>query len=289
MEVIFWGSRGSVPCFSKQKVHFGTNTSCLEINIPGEEKIVFDAGTGIVSLGTHLEHQGLKERETIHLFFSHFHWDHIQGLPFFKPVYKKDWTVILYGQPGRPCEAGQPDQPGIEGVFSTQMMEPFFPLKFEQLPAKMVRVPITDPVELKRSRITPFPLNHPQGCYGYIVETDGCKFVYATDTEPDGGEMDALLLEKAHKADVLAMDAQNSLEETPKRKGWGHSSWEDCIRVAREAGVRRLVLFHHDPFHDDHQVQDKQRQAQRLFPDTICSYEGLRIRIDAPEVGKVGG
>jgi phosphoribosyl 1,2-cyclic phosphodiesterase len=274
MEIIFWGSRGSVPCFSKQKVHFGTNTSCIEVRVPGEERILFDAGTGIVSVGVHMERQGLNPEERIHLFFSHFHWDHIQGFPFFRPLYRKDITVNLYG---RPRADGRK---GIEEAFSKQMTDPFFPLPFEALPANLVIVPVTDPVHLVKSVVTPFSLNHPQHCYAYVVEAEGKKLVYATDTEPDGGDMDALLIRMAEGADILVMDANNSLEESSKRKGWGHSNWQECAYIAREARVGRLILFHHDPFHDDDEVQDKQRQAQKIFPDTICAYEGLRVRID---------
>lgn len=268
MEVTFWGSRGSVPCFSKQKVHFGTNTSCVEVRVPGEERIIFDAGTGIVSLGVHLERQGLQPEEKFHLFFSHFHWDHIQGFPFFKPLYRKDITVRLYGQPG------------IDAAFSKQMTNPFFPLPFEALPAQLDLRSVQGPVQLGGAVVTPFRLHHPQGCYAWIVEAGGRKFVYATDTEPDGGERDEALVRRAEGADVLVMDANNSLEETPKRTGWGHSDWRECVRVARAAKVGRLILFHHDPFHDDDQVQEKQREAQKIFPDAICAYEGLRVRID---------
>jgi len=267
MEVVFWGCRGSVPCFSKQKVRFGTNTSCLELILSPRYRLIFDAGTGIVSLGTHLEHLGFKERETYHLFFSHFHWDHIQGLPFFKPMFKKRFTINLYGQAE------------IESVFSTQMTAPFFPIPFSAFPAKTNLVTLTGPVEIGHTRISSFTLNHPQGCLSYIVERQGKKLVYATDTEPDGGAMDRLLVERCRGADVLIMDSNNTPEESQQRAGWGHSDWKDCVRVADEAGVKRLILFHHDPFHDDAQVQEKQRLAQEVFPETICAYEGLRIHL----------
>jgi len=267
MELVFWGCRGSVPCFSKQKVHFGTNTSCLEMNLSPGPRLIFDAGTGIVSLGIQLERLGRLNSETHHLFFSHFHWDHIQGLPFFRPMFSKECKVCLYGLPG------------IESVFSQQMTDPFFPLPFEALPAKTTIVPVEEPLEIKGAKVTPFPLNHPQGSYCYRVEYGGKVLIYATDSEPDGGEMDALLVEKCQGGDILIMDSNNTPDESKVRKGWGHSSWEDCVAVAKGAGIKRLILSHHDPFHDDEQVREKQRNAQKAFPETICAYEGLRIRV----------
>jgi len=267
MEVVIWGARGSVPCSSKQKIHYGTNTPCIEVELAGGERIIFDAGTGLVSLGNYLEKLGFPGCERIHLFFSHFHWDHVQGLPFFKVVYRKETTLRLYGQPG------------IEVVFSGQMVAPFSPVPFEALPAKIEVVTVDAPLVIGGASVTPVPLNHPQGCYAYVVENGGRKFVYATDTEPDGGEADARLIEAARGAGLLVMDSNHLLHEVEARRGWGHSSWKRCVEVAQAAGVKRLVLFHHDPFHDDEMVTRKERMAQELFPETVCAYEGMRVKV----------
>lgn len=267
MEVVIWGSRGSVPCSSRQKIHFGTNTPCVEVDIPGGERVVFDAGTGLVSLGNHLEKLGFPGCEKIHLFFSHFHWDHVQGLPFFKVVYRKQTTLKLYGQPG------------IERVFSDQMTAPFSPVPFEALPARIEVTTLEGPVTVGGATVTPVPLNHPQGCYAYIVEHGDRKFVYATDTEPDGGEADARLEEAVRGAGLLVMDSNHLLEEVDARRGWGHSSWKNCAELALRAGVKRLVLFHHDPFHDDEMVTRKERLAQEIFPESVCAYEGMRVKV----------
>ncbi len=267
MDVVFWGARGSVPCSSKQKITYGTNTPCLEMVFSDHERIVFDAGTGLVSLGNHLEKLGFPNCDRIHLFFSHFHWDHVQGLPFFKAVYRKETTLRLYGQPG------------IETVFSSQMTAPFSPVPFEALPAKIEVITLDAPIALGDVRVTPIPLNHPQGCYAYAVEHRGRKILYATDTEPDGGPMDASLLAGARGADVLVMDSNNAVEELEQRRGWGHSSWVDCVNLAQKAGVKKLILFHHDPFHDDEKVTQKQRLAQERFPDSFCAYEGMRVKV----------
>ena len=265
MEVTFWGTRGSVPCFSKQKIHFGSNTSCLEVKLGGTERLLFDAGTGIVSLGNQLHNGGLIEEETLHLFFSHFHWDHIQGLPFFKMVYHPDARIVIYGRPG------------VESVFSSQLLGPYSPIPLEALAARIEFVTVEGPLQVGHAKITPFPVNHPQSCLGYVIEAGGVRLTYATDSEPDGGDMDRLLVEHARGADLLIQDSNNTVEEAPHRKGWGHSTWLDCVRTAREAGVRRLALTHHDTFHSDREIRRKERMAQKEFPASFCAYDGLTV------------
>lgn len=267
VELVFWGTRGSVPCFSGDKVRFGTNTSCLEITWSKNERIIFDAGTGIIHLGNYLKNGGGSSPKPIHLFLSHFHWDHIHGLPFFKPIYSKNHHIIIHGRPG------------VELVFKGQLIEPFSPIPFEALSAHIEFRKIKDPVRVGEAVIEPFELNHPQGCYGYAVNIRGKKIVYATDTERDNGPMDELLLEKSRDADCLIMDSNNSLEEDEKRQGWGHSTWRDCAAVAKAGGVHRLVLFHNDALHKDTECQRKEQLAQELFSDTLCAYDGLVLDI----------
>lgn len=267
MEVTIWGARGSVPNFHREKIQFGTNTSCISLYAHHSERIIFDAGTGIVTLGDEIEKGGYKGCDRIHVFFSHFHWDHIQGLPFFKPIYKKTCDIILYGQPG------------IQKAFSKQMMAPFFPIPFESLPAKIEIRTIHEPITIGTIKLIFFPLFHPQGCFGYRVEHENKVFVYATDTEPNSGRMDKILVENAKDADLLIMDSDFTLDEAKQRKGWGHSSWKDAVNTAKAANVKRLVLFHHDPFHNDTIVAEKEKQAQKEFPNTCSAFEGLVIEV----------
>lgn len=267
MNITFWGVRGSAPCFSRDRVHFGTNTSCLEIREHGVERLIFDGGTGLVALGDHLDRTDYDEGDVLHLFFSHFHWDHIQGLPFFKPVYRKGTKIVIYGRPS------------VETVLTSQLVPPFCPIPMEAVGAELQFVTMKAPVTLGPFVVTPFPLNHPQGSNGYVVETENRKAVYATDTEPDGGPMDRALREYARAADVLIMDSNNGVEEAERRRGWGHSTWRDCISVAREAGARTLVLNHHDAFQNDDAVREKEAMARREFPDVFCAYEGLTLAV----------
>jgi phosphoribosyl 1,2-cyclic phosphodiesterase len=267
MKVRIWGARGSVPCFSKKKSHFGTNTSCVEIKFSDKERLIFDAGTGIVSMGNHLSEKNLKGEQTLYLFLSHFHWDHIQGLPFFKPVFSKDASIHIFGKEG------------TEMVFSSQMIEPFYPVPIKALPAKITTDHIKSPMNVWNSRIIPFPLNHPQGALGYRIEHNKKVVVYATDTEPDGGKFDEILLENCKNADLLIMDSNNSLEEAKVRVGWGHSTWQDCTEVSEKCGIKKLILFHHDPFHDDNSVFEKEAFAQRNFRNSFSAFEEMQIDI----------
>ncbi len=267
MDITFWGVRGSTPCFSRDKVHFGTNTSCLGIWEDGGDRLIFDAGTGIVALGDQLEQARFPNCDSIHLFLSHFHWDHIQGLPFFKPVYRKGTRLVIYGRPG------------VQAVLSNQLVPPFCPIPLDAVAADLDFVVMDGPVEIGPLVVSPFDLNHPQGSNGYVVASEHRRAVYATDTEPDGGAMDRLLRDRARGAHLLVMDSNNSLEEAERRKGWGHSTWRDCIDAAREAGVSRLVLNHHDAFQNDDTIRAKESMARAEFPQALCAYEGLNLTL----------
>ncbi len=267
MDVTIWGSRGSVPSFSRDKVQFGTNTSSVEIRLPEGECVLLDAGTGIVGLGDRVARPGGEACGTVHLFLTHFHWDHIQGLPFFKPIYKRGIKLAIYGPPG------------VENVLSGQIIPPFCPIPREALAASIEFVTVRDSVRLGGAVITAFPTNHPQGCTGYIVEAAGRKLCYATDLEPDGAVLDRILLEAAKGSHLLIHDSTDSLEDAPNRKGWGHSTWRDSIRTARSSGSTRLVLSHHDAFENDDHIRRKETLAQAEFQDCLCAFDGLHLSV----------
>ncbi len=267
MELLFWGARGSIPNFTKQKVHFGVNTSCVEmLDVPGH-RIIFDAGTGIVSLGNIVAQKKDPTPKVVHIILSHFHWDHIQGLPFFKPAFSPDSEIHIYGKPG------------LEKVLSRQMTAPFSPVTIDMLPASIHLHTVREPFDIESVHIHPFWLHHPQGCLGFRISMEEKTWVYATDTEPDGGELDEALLRDVEGADLLVMDANFMVEEAPLRKGWGHSTWEDACLVSKKAGVKKLALFHHDPFHEDDLIFQKERQAQALFPRSLAAFEGLKLAV----------
>ncbi len=267
MKVLIWGARGSVPCFSKRKNHFGTNTPCVEVKFSKTERIILDAGTGLVSMGNSIFEKSNLSTEPFNIFLSHFHWDHIQGLPFFKPVFQKEVSINIYGKEE------------IDKVFSSQMITPFYPVPFGNLPAKINAVHVDSSISLFSAKITPFQLNHPQGCIGYRIEHNGKILVYATDTEPDEGKLDKILIDHSKGADLLIMDSNNTPEEAAFRKGWGHSTYIDCVNIANKADVKRLILFHHDPFHDDSVVFEKEAKAKRLFRNSFAAFEDMQIDV----------
>ena len=265
MHLRFWGVRGSAPTPGPTTVEYGGNTACVELEAPGEEAIVFDGGSGIRDLGLKL-----KARR-IHLFLTHFHWDHIQGIPFFVPLYNPANHVTIYSS-----RFSAPLQAALTGL----MAEPYFPVKFETLLAKI------DLVELGNSKtqvgevsVGCFEANHPQGACGYRIDSGGSSAVYSPDREHGHPHLDQVLVEAARGASVLVVDSQYTPEEYPSHQGWGHSTWPESIRVAREAGVKRLVLFHHDPAHNDETLRAIETQARCEFSETYVAKEGWTVEI----------
>ena len=270
---VFWGVRGSIPVPGPATATIGGNTSCVEVRC-GESILVFDGGTGLRGLGNQL----LKQMPvTVHLFFSHVHWDHIQGFPFFAPAFVPGNTIHMYG--GRNV-AGT-----VETALAGQMESPNFPVVLKDLPSRLVfhDMKEDEPMEIDGAiRITPTSGNHPGGVLVYRVEYRGKTLVYATDTE-HYALPDPKLVKAAQGADVLIYDSQYTPEEyagtngASAKTGWGHSTFEAAIQLAEAAGVKKYVLYHHDPGQDDAAVREKERRAKAIFPDSIAAFEGLTI------------
>jgi phosphoribosyl 1,2-cyclic phosphodiesterase len=266
MYVKFWGVRGSIPTPTSQNMGSGGNTSCLEVRLPGGEVIIVDGGTGVRPLGAALSAAAGGKVTDLHLFLTHFHWDHIQGLPFFQPLYSKDNSVTFYSM-----KTPEETREILEG----QMNVPYFPVDFRFLPAKRHFVDITGKVfHFGDTEVNNFALNHPQGCHGYSFTHHGRKLVFASDLEHGVPEFDAILLEAAADADVLIFDAQFTPEEYEKRHGWGHSTWLQATEVAKQTRAKKLVLFHHDPGHGDEVMQIILAHAREYFPETYLAVEG---------------
>ncbi len=275
----FWGVRGSVATAGASTASVGGNTSCIEVRC-GHELIILDAGTGLRALGAALP-RGLPLDASILL--SHFHWDHIQGFPFFGPAYVPGNHLDLYG-PER--SAGKDGN--IREAFEAQMRAPHFPVGLDAMRASLGFFPVAagQVFQIGAAKITAAAACHPNGCLAYRIEHDGCSLVYATDTEhlPDG-VLDPSLLALARGADVLIYDAQYTDEEYGAgKRGWGHSTPSEGVRLAREAKVGQLVLFHHDPLHDDFLVARIEAETRRLFPATTAAREGLTIALGAVAV-----
>ncbi len=273
MLIKFWGVRGSVPSGNKETCGIGGNTTCVEVRC-GKETLIFDAGTGIRNLGNNLDSQNPFHAR---IFFTHVHWDHIQGLPFFPPIYQARNEFTIYG--------GTFFNESIYTILKKQMSPPVFPVSLEDLPATFKfeslqkgQVLQTEDFVLKHQQI-----NHPNGALAFRVDTHNRSMVFATDVEPVDGKLDPGLVEFCRGTDVLIHDAQYTREEYlglnghHSRVGWGHSTPNDAVRLAQAAEVKFLALFHHDPSHDDEFIKNIEAESRKQFPDCVAAYEGLEI------------
>jgi phosphoribosyl 1,2-cyclic phosphodiesterase len=270
MAVKFWGVRGSIPTPLAANMGYGGNTTCLEISVPGTEPVIIDGGSGMHGLGAELARQYAGQRLSLNVLMTHFHWDHIQGIPFFAPLYSAGNAVTFWSD-----HAVGRIQETLEG----QMMSPYFPVPFNQVPGHRNFGHLTDRQRMGELTVRPFPLNHPQGAVGYRLEHGGKAIVHISDHEQGDLNIDRIILEHATGADVLIIDAQYTPEEYEQKRGWGHSTWKSAVETARAANVNELVLFHHDPVHDDVFVDSMVAEARRYFARTRAAREGETISL----------
>jgi phosphoribosyl 1,2-cyclic phosphodiesterase len=275
MEIRFWGVRGSIASPGPDTAIVGGNTSCVEV-VCGNTHLILDAGTGLRRLGDSLMSKGAPVRSS--LLLSHFHWDHIQGLPFFVPAYTPTTHLEIVGM-------AHP-QTSLRDALARQMRAPHFPVDLSDLGAELAwrEVRPYEGFEIGEARIRAAKLNHPGGVTAYRIEHAGRSLVYATDTEHYSC-VDPVLRQLAQGADVLVYDAQYTPEEYAGTKGrskvgWGHSTYVAGCEVAKEAGVSKLVLFHHDPTRSDEGVVRIEELANEVLPGTIAAREGLEIELD---------
>jgi phosphoribosyl 1,2-cyclic phosphodiesterase len=266
LTLTLWGVRGSIPAPGEQTVRYGGNTPCVSVQWGDKRCLVLDAGTGIRLLGDSL----LTSRSEIHVILSHSHWDHIQGFPFFAPIYDRDRVVHMYPSPvdkGTLCSL-------IE-----QMDGAHFPIRAEDLMGINDCI-LTDPIDHLAGqgiRLSQIALNHPGGACGYRVDDSERRIVYMSDNELAPPSEPATQWEQfvafCLGADVLIHDAQYLPDDMPKKHGWGHSVVDQVLRLAAEAEVKRLVLFHHDPERSDDQLDAIEAQAQDWCRDNAPSTE----------------
>jgi phosphoribosyl 1,2-cyclic phosphodiesterase len=273
----FWGVRGSIASPGPETVRYGGNTPCVEMRVGGE-RLIFDGGTGLRVLGQSLLSQMPVEA---YMFFTHSHWDHIQGFPFFVPAFIKGNRFHIYGAPA-------PNGATIKQRLNDQMLHPNFPVPLQVMGADLqfYDIELRGNVQIGDVIVENAPLNHPGDATGYRVSWNGYAAAYITDTEHFPDRLDENVLALAHNADVLIYDATYTDEEysssASSRVGWGHSTWQEAIKIARAANVKKLVIFHHDPLHNDDFLDRLGEQAVQEFPDTLMAREGLSIQLVPP-------
>lgn len=270
--VRFWGVRGSIACSGPGTIRYGGNTTCLEVRC-GDYRLILDGGTGVRYLGNELLKSGPVDTD---LFLTHTHFDHVCGLPFFVPFFQPQNRFRLWaGHMG--------DRMTLKRVLQEFMMSPLFPVPPEVFRADIgyrdfaagdTLQPMTG-VTLRTAA-----LNHPDGATGYRIEYGGRALCYITDTEHVPGALDRNVLALIEAADLVIYDCMYTDEEyTNGHVGWGHSTWQEAVRLCRAAGAKRLAVFHHDPDHSDDQLDAIAREAAAAMPGAVVAREGLVIKL----------
>lgn len=296
MELRFWGTRGSIATPGPSTTRYGGNTSCVEVTTASGKRFVFDCGTGARPLGTWLMANAPKPVEAT-ILLSHTHWDHIQGFPFFAPLFVPGNRFVVYGPKGA--------QNSLPDVLAGQMEYTYFPVELAQLGASIEYRDLSEGThDIGGLRVSTQFLNHPAIALGYRLEADGVSLLYVCDHEPyweplwnskeapgklasilhDGDRRHAQFMQNA---DVVIHDAQYTPEEYPSKKNWGHSTYSYITQMAAAAGVKRLFLTHHDPTHNDFFLDDIENRARELVAalestlQVSCAREGYHSRFES--------
>jgi phosphoribosyl 1,2-cyclic phosphodiesterase len=281
VKVRIWGCRGSLAAPGAENIRYGGNTSCVEIRGDAGESIVLDAGTGMRPLGVAMLNDDVR---LVHIFLTHLHLDHLQGLGFFRPLFRPDVEVHIWGPPS-------PVQPLFDRI-STYLSPPLFPVRLADIPCQLTfHDAPEEPIHIGALQVSASLVTHQGPTVGYRIEENGRAAVYLPDHEPGVGGGD--LADQpadwvsgyhlAQGADVLLHDSQYGDEEYPHHMGWGHSAVGHVVAFARKADVDRVVLFHHDPYHTDDELEALVEDARRLWgdgEDRVCAaWEGMTIEL----------
>lgn len=282
MKIKFWGVRGSIPSPGPNTQRYGGNTTCIEVRSEDNDLIILDGGTGIFPLAQQL----LKELPlTAYIFNTHSHWDHIQGLPFFIPIFIPGNTIYLYGAFDPISGAGP------ERIMNIQMQYSYFPVREAEIQSRMHYLTVMphEVIKINGTTITPTLLSHPVVNLGYRIECKGKTIFFTGDHEPhyniydpgdDGYDEYQSLIEEQHQAivdairgaDVLIADSSYTIAEYPSKKGWGHGTFDSCIELARAAGVKILYCTHHEPTRSDDDLE-------KVFAEALARHDCTNLDV----------
>lgn len=278
MIIKFWGVRGSIPTPENRNHRYGGNTTCIEVRLDDGTMFILDCGSGARALGKNLVRESGDNPIQAYFLMTHFHWDHIQGVPFFAPLYRARNTFIFLSV--------KPKKADLRTLIEGQMGSLHFPVDMSALASSRTFCELKyGEINVESACIRTAPLNHPQGSVAYRIDADGTSVVFATDTEPGSVPHDHALRNLAEGANLLIYDAQYTPEQLyGERQGWGHSCWLEGVRIARECGIQRLMLFHHDPDSDDTFVDGLVERARQIFPNVGGAEEGLEINLSKDAV-----
>ena len=262
MRVRFCGVRGSVPYATQASIGHGCNTPCVEVLDEATNRLlILDAGSGIVGLGDTMP----PGQHDVPILLTHYHWDHVQGLPFFAPLYRLGGAPTVWAPAlGRSFVD-----------FETMFEAPFFPVPYDRLPSRpVIKMVTAAETTINGFRVGVQPLNHPGGAFAYRISGAGGHLVYATDHEFGDPKVDDALAEFAAGASAVILDAHFTPEERQAHTGWGHSDWSQCARFASACGAAHLWLFHHKPGRTDEALERIETDARLMFPATDAASEG---------------
>ncbi len=270
MEIKFWGVRGSIPTPGDSFVKFGGNTSCVELNI-NCQTIIFDMGSGLVNLGNYLLKNNIKKFDIL---VSHFHYDHTCGLPFFQPAYNKSCEFSI--RSGIEKTRGKTLE-----VLQKQISSPSFPITLDKFLAKInfYDFEIGKDFYINNIKIRTISLNHPDGAVGYRVESNKKSICYITDHEHDIKNKNQMLLDFLRNADALIYDSTYDDNNFKNFIGWGHSTWQEATRLAKECNIKKLFIFHHDPDNDDNKMEQIENICKKMDNNFIVAKEGMLFNI----------
>ncbi len=272
MEFSFLGVRGSTPASGNNFNKYGGHTSCYLVQLPGREKIVVDTGTGIIRWGQALMKNQSSGFLRLSILFTHFHLDHLQGLLFFNPLYSPTTHITFYSSLS---------PKSLEKCLSSLMGGRFYPVKFMDTPSKKIfKAMPPERFRISGIEISHCPLNHPQGALALKFQHKHKKIVLATDTEHPEKGMDEKLAAFARRADYFIYDSMlTPAEYKDGKKGWGHSTWEEGVKVAKKAEAGHLVLSHFNPMHTDRKIDQILSQSKKRFFKTLAAKEGKKIKL----------